>query len=68
MKTSTLTAREKEIMSLVIQGKLNKEIADFLGISKNTVEKHLTSIYQKLEVRNRTEATLRFKSRNSRKL
>ncbi len=60
-----LTNREKEIMNLVIQGKQNKEIADLLRISHNTVEKHLTSAYKKFDVRNRTEATLHYKSDNS---
>lgn len=56
-----LTNREKEIMKLVLQGKPNKEVADLLEISQSTVEKHLTSIYARLGVRNRTEATLRYR-------
>ncbi|MCL5429604.1 MAG: LuxR C-terminal-related transcriptional regulator [Chloroflexi bacterium] len=61
-----LTNREKEVMNLVVQGKLNTEVSDLLGISQSTVEKHLTSIYAKLGVRNRTEATLRYRSDSSR--
>lgn len=62
-----LSDREEQILKLVIQGKLNKEIGTLLGISQSTVEKHLTKIYAKLRVRNRIEATLHYRSENSRK-
>ena len=54
-----LSSREKEIINLLMQGKLNKEIASSLYISQDTVKKHLKSIYKKLDVRNRTEAVLK---------
>jgi DNA-binding NarL/FixJ family response regulator len=51
-----LTDREKEILDLLAQGYLYKEIATELFISKLTVKKHIHNIYDKLQVQNRTEA------------
>lgn len=51
-----LTARELEVLQLIAQGMANKQIALHLGISEHTVKFHLTSIYTKLSVSNRTEA------------
>jgi DNA-binding NarL/FixJ family response regulator len=51
-----LTTREKEILELLSQGLLYKEIAASLGISKGTVHIHIHNIYEKLQVSNRTEA------------
>lgn len=51
-----LTSRETEILDLLAQGYLYKEIADQLNISKLTVKKHIHNIYDKLQVQNRTEA------------
>jgi len=51
-----LTKREKAILDQLLQGKSNKEIAMVLSVSKKTVEKYLTSIYQKLGVSGRAEA------------
>ena len=48
-----LSPREKEIATLVCQGRLNKEIAYLVGLSENTVENHLRRIYAKLAIRNR---------------
>jgi DNA-binding NarL/FixJ family response regulator len=56
--TSALTAREKEILALVAQGASNKEIADKLVVREVTVKTHLGSIFRKLKVANRTQATL----------
>ncbi len=53
-----LTAREKEVINHVAVGKANKRIALDLGISEATVENHLTNIYRKWKVGNRTEATV----------
>jgi predicted ArsR family transcriptional regulator len=44
----------------VAHGKQNKEIAEALSIAVHTVERHLTHIYQKLAVSNRTEASIRW--------
>ena len=50
-----LSAREKEILELLVRGLL-KEIAASLGISMETVKRHCFNIYQKLHVSNRSEA------------
>ena len=55
-----LTAREEEILRLLAQGCLTKEIADQLSISLQTVKSHLKHIYGKLHVRTRTEAVIRY--------
>ena len=53
-----LTARELEILQLVVQGKENQEIADILFLSHKTVGNRLIGIYEKLMVPNRTSAAL----------
>ena len=55
-----LTEREIEILELLSQGRVSKEIADQLSISYNTVRVHTTHIYEKLHVRSRSEALLKF--------
>ena len=52
----TLTQREKEVADLLTLGASNQQIAHLLGISENTVKMHVTHIFAKLEVRNRTKA------------
>jgi DNA-binding NarL/FixJ family response regulator len=54
--TEGLTQRESEILASLSQGLSNKEIADQLKISYDTVRAHLRHIYEKLHVRGRTEA------------
>jgi DNA-binding NarL/FixJ family response regulator len=51
-----LTARENEILDLLSQGFRNKEIADRLFVSVNTIRTHIYNIYEKLHVQNRVEA------------
>ena len=51
-----LTERELEMLGLLAQGLANKQIAAELGISEHTVKFHVSSIYTKLDVTNRTEA------------
>ena len=51
-----LTKREVEVLSLVVQGKSSKEVADELFVSKRTVDFHLANIYDKLHVTNRVQA------------
>jgi DNA-binding NarL/FixJ family response regulator len=51
-----LTARELEVLHLVVRGARNSEIGQRLSISVKTVETHLTSIYSKLGVQSRAEA------------
>lgn len=52
---SGLTPRELEVMSYVAAGKTNPEIAHALSISENTVKNHLSSILDKLQLKNRTQ-------------
>ena len=51
-----LTDRELEVLGLLAKGFANKQIAAALGISEHTVKFHVSSIYTKLNVTNRTEA------------
>jgi DNA-binding NarL/FixJ family response regulator len=53
---SPLTERETEVLNLLSKGLANKQIASALNISEHTVKFHVSSIYQKLDVTNRTEA------------
>ena len=55
---SPLTAREKEILSLVAKGSSNSQIAQKLFVREVTVKTHLNSIYKKLNVDNRVQAVL----------
>jgi DNA-binding CsgD family transcriptional regulator len=52
-----LTPREVQIVGLICKGASNPEIGDALGIMENTVKKHISNIFDKLEIRNRTELT-----------
>jgi DNA-binding NarL/FixJ family response regulator len=51
-----LTERERQVLQLTARGLANKQIANLLEISENTVKFHLSSLYAKLGVTNRTEA------------
>lgn len=51
-----LTSREKELLRLVAEGRLYKEIADILGISPHTVHTHIKNIYGKLHATDRNSA------------
>ena len=51
-----LTTREREVLSWLSKGKTNRDIAQILGLSPRTVDKHLEQIYAKLGVENRTAA------------
>ncbi|MBF4695458.1 LuxR C-terminal-related transcriptional regulator [Fusibacter ferrireducens] len=53
---STLTEREMEILSGIVEGKTNREISEKLFIAEVTVRKNITSIYRKLEVKGRALA------------
>jgi DNA-binding CsgD family transcriptional regulator len=55
----TLTRREVEILTLVVEGHSSKEVADILFISKRTVDFHLDNVYGKLKVRNKMQALQR---------
>ena len=62
-----LTAGERRVVARVAEGHRNDEIAAELGVSSKTVEWHLTNIYRKLRVRNRTELVLHTVSRGGMK-
>ena len=55
-----LTQREREVLALLSEGQLDKEIAARLDISIYTVHEHVRNIFEKLSVRNRTEAVVKF--------
>ena len=57
-----LTSRQAEIFALMAQGMSNNEIARSLKCTDRTVKHHMTNIMQKLNVRNRVEATLKFQT------
>jgi DNA-binding NarL/FixJ family response regulator len=59
----TLTPREQEILASLAKGHSYKEIAAELGISGDTTRKHMCRIYEKLHVRSRTEAILKYLGR-----
>ncbi len=52
-------AKEIKVLNLIAQGKINKEIAQELFMSEQTVKTHLNHIFQKLEVSNRTQAVVK---------
>ncbi len=58
-ETGELSAREREVLELLSRGRLDKEIANELGVSLPTVRFHLKHIYEKLHVRTRVEAALK---------
>ena len=60
-----LTTREEEVLMLLSKGYSNKEIASQLAISVETVGSHLKHIYEKMHVRSRAEAVVRYMTRKS---
>lgn len=55
-----LSEREQQVLALLADGLLYKEIGDRLGITTGTIKQHIHRIYEKLHVQNRTEAVNRF--------
>ena len=60
-----LSPQEQRIMSLVAEGKTNKEIGDALGLSDKTVKNYLSNVFQKLHVTGRLQAAALFSRRAS---
>lgn len=58
--SENLTPREQEVLDCLAKGFLYKEISDKLGISYETVRTHIRRIYEKLQVRSRTEAVAKY--------
>jgi DNA-binding NarL/FixJ family response regulator len=58
-----LSAREYEVLTLLAEGMLYKEIADRLGLTIGTVKQHIHRMYEKLHVQNRVEAVNRYYGR-----
>ena len=56
--SATLTSREIEVLSVLVSGAKNEEIAEKLFISPHTVKSHLYAIYKKIDVSNRLQAVL----------
>jgi DNA-binding NarL/FixJ family response regulator len=61
-----LTIREEQIMNQVAQGLTNKEIALKFSLSEKTVKHYMTSVLQKLQVRNRVEAVIAHQKQSQR--
>lgn len=57
-KSRVCTNRENEILQLLVNGNDNNSIAEALGISEKTVKNHLTNIFRKLNVKDRTQAAV----------
>ncbi|AUG58074.1 Transcriptional regulatory protein DegU [Acetivibrio saccincola] len=55
---SNLTSREKEVLALIAEGLINREIAKRLYISEKTVKNHVSNIFKKLNVTDRTQAAI----------
>ena len=63
VESERLSARETEILNLLVKGLILKEVADQLGIGLETVRTHVSHMYQKLHVRSRTEAVVKYLSK-----
>ncbi|MBI3151880.1 MAG: response regulator [Chloroflexi bacterium] len=62
---SALTEREREVLELLARGLTNKEIAEKLVITTNTVKRHLKAIFEKLDVHTRSAATAKAAGENT---
>jgi two-component system response regulator DctR len=61
LRITPLTAREKEVLNLIVSGEMNKVIGEKLGISRRTVEIHRANIFHKMKVKNAVELARIFK-------
>jgi len=57
------TSREKQVLDLMAEGKLVKEIAANLDVTANAIKKHIKNIYLKMHVQNKVEAVMKWKFR-----
>jgi len=57
---AALSAQEHRVLALVAEGLTNKEVADKLGLSDNTVKNYLVSVFEKLQVKRRSQAAAMF--------
>jgi DNA-binding NarL/FixJ family response regulator len=55
---AALTPREREVLSLIATGAKNHEIAEILGVSEKTIKNHVTNIFSRLNLRDRTQAAV----------
>lgn len=55
-----MTVKQKEVWALVAQGKSNNEISLALSLSEKTIKAHCTALFKVLEVKNRTQAAIKF--------
>jgi DNA-binding NarL/FixJ family response regulator len=67
-KKERLTRREYEVLGLIAEGKNNKEIADTLFISEKTVKNHVSNIFKKIDVNDRTQAAIYAYKHNIKKI
>jgi DNA-binding NarL/FixJ family response regulator len=61
-KLASLSPQQFKVLTRVTKGLLNKQIADQLGIQERTVKAHMSAIFEKLEVKNRTQAGVLLRS------
>lgn len=61
LRIGQLTPQQYKVLKRVADGQLNKQIADALGIQERTVKAHMSEIFQRLGVRNRTQAGVAFR-------
>ena len=61
-RLARLTEQQSRVLALLAEGLLNKQIADRLSIQERTVKAHVTAIFEKLKVRNRTQAGMLLRS------
>ncbi len=60
-RMASLTPQQFRVLAMVADGRLNKQIADELDIQERTVKAHMSEIFHKLDVRNRTQAGIAFR-------
>ncbi|MEF1226048.1 response regulator transcription factor, partial [Vibrio fortis] len=57
-KIATLTPQQYKVLGMLSDGLLNKQIAYELNVSEATIKAHMTAIFRKLDVKNRTQAVI----------